>query len=114
MRGCAAPPICYNGEKRVLCLSTKIHAAGDPRFKEDTMLLSEIRSYWDRRAEGYSLTIHQQLAGEVGAFFRRVLKDCAPAGTICAVSMWLRPRLLLHLRRRRATTSPPWTIPKGC
>lgn len=80
MRGCAAPPICYNGEKRVLCLSTKIHAAGDPRFKEDTMLLSEIRSYWDRRAEGYSLTIHQQLAGEVGAFFRRVLKDCAPAG----------------------------------
>jgi ubiquinone/menaquinone biosynthesis C-methylase UbiE len=44
------------------------------------MRLSEISSYWDRRAAGYSLTIHQQLCGEVGAFFRRALKDSAPAG----------------------------------
>ncbi|NLA87905.1 MAG: class I SAM-dependent methyltransferase, partial [Clostridiales bacterium] len=44
------------------------------------MLLKQIGSYWDTRAEGYSLTIHEQLETETGARFRRVLREGAPGG----------------------------------
>lgn len=42
------------------------------------MHLKEIASYWDSRAEGYSLTIHEELKSEVGTCFRNRLRTGAP------------------------------------
>ncbi len=44
------------------------------------MHLPQIATYWNSRAEGYSDTIHQQLAGEEGEHCRNVLRACAPTG----------------------------------
>jgi len=44
------------------------------------MYLNEICEYWNSRAEGYSITIHEQLKTEVGAYFREMLKKNAPKG----------------------------------
>lgn len=44
------------------------------------MYLQQIGTYWDTRAEGYSMTIHEQLAGEEYSFFRNLLRSCAPKG----------------------------------
>ena len=44
------------------------------------MLLDRVAAYWDRRAEGYSMTVHEELAGPVGAFFEDALRDALPPG----------------------------------
>lgn len=44
------------------------------------MYLNQIGTYWDSRAEGYSTTIHQQLAGETHAQSLHLLLQNAPAG----------------------------------
>ncbi|NLV86561.1 MAG: methyltransferase domain-containing protein [Clostridiales bacterium] len=44
------------------------------------MYLQQIGTYWDTRAQGYSMTIHEQLEGEEYSFFSNLLKTCAPAG----------------------------------
>ncbi|MCI2105441.1 MAG: methyltransferase domain-containing protein [Intestinimonas sp.] len=44
------------------------------------MYLNRIASYWDTRAEGYSLTIQEQLAGSECDLFRALLRRHAPAG----------------------------------
>lgn len=44
------------------------------------MYLQQIGTYWDTRAEGYSMTIHEQLAGSEYSFFRNLLRSCAPKG----------------------------------
>lgn len=42
------------------------------------MFLDEIASYWDRRADGYSDSIHEEMAGETGRQFRRRLCEALP------------------------------------
>jgi ubiquinone/menaquinone biosynthesis C-methylase UbiE len=44
------------------------------------MYLEQIGAYWDTRAEGYSLTIHEQFETSVGEYFRDLLKNSAPGG----------------------------------
>jgi len=44
------------------------------------MYLKQIASYWDSRAEGYSLSIHEQLGSDAGVYYRDKLKCCAPSG----------------------------------
>lgn len=44
------------------------------------MYLKQIGTYWDARAEGYSATIHEQLASGEDKFFREMLRSCAPSG----------------------------------
>ena len=42
------------------------------------MLLKQIGNYWDLRAQGYSLTINEQLQTETGVYFKRALREGAP------------------------------------
>lgn len=44
------------------------------------MYLPEIGTYWDTRAEGYSQTIHEQIADGQDDYFRELLRSCAPSG----------------------------------
>lgn len=44
------------------------------------MYLNEICEYWNSRAEGYSITIHEQLKTDVGQYFREMLEKNAPKG----------------------------------
>lgn len=44
------------------------------------MYLSQIGTYWDSRAEGYSMTIHQQLKSNEYGYFRDMLRRGAPQG----------------------------------
>ena len=44
------------------------------------MLLDQIGAYWDDRADGYSLTIHEQLKGDTAQQFRRLFRRIAPKG----------------------------------
>lgn len=46
----------------------------------DRMLLEDIAAYWDLRAEGYSQSIHEELAGGVGVFYNDMLCEVLPAG----------------------------------
>lgn len=43
------------------------------------MYLIEIGGYWDKRARGYSQTIHKQLASREYEYYRGVLRENAPA-----------------------------------
>ena len=44
------------------------------------MYLNQISKYWDTRAEGYSQTIHQQLAGSDHQTYAHILEEFAPTG----------------------------------
>ncbi|NLW65795.1 MAG: class I SAM-dependent methyltransferase [Clostridiales bacterium] len=44
------------------------------------MYLNQIGTYWDSRAEGYSMTIHQQLKSNEYSYFRDMLRRGAPQG----------------------------------
>lgn len=44
------------------------------------MYLEQISKYWNTRAEGYSKTIHQQLAGDECQIFEHILVKSAPTG----------------------------------
>ncbi|MEG1165841.1 MAG: class I SAM-dependent methyltransferase, partial [Oscillospiraceae bacterium] len=44
------------------------------------MYLKQIGTYWDTRAEGYSITIHEQFENGEDNFFRNMLRSCAPSG----------------------------------
>lgn len=44
------------------------------------MYLNQISNYWDTRAEGYSISIHKQLAGQECQKFAEILRTAAPAG----------------------------------
>jgi SAM-dependent methyltransferase len=44
------------------------------------MLLDDIAAYWDSRADGYSQSIHEELAGETGIFFEGILRQALPEG----------------------------------
>lgn len=44
------------------------------------MLLDKIGQYWDTRAEGYSISIHNQLEGGVGEHYRALLREAKPEG----------------------------------
>lgn len=42
------------------------------------MLLNEIAAYWDTRAEGYSISIHEQLGGKMGEYYLELLRRVKP------------------------------------
>ena len=44
------------------------------------MQLDRIAAYWDLRADGYSATIHEELAGAAGETFRSALRAAMPKG----------------------------------
>jgi len=44
------------------------------------MLLDDIAAYWDSRADGYSQSIHEELAGKTGIFFEGILRQALPEG----------------------------------
>lgn len=46
------------------------------------MYLNQIGQYWDTRAKGYSLTIHEQLKNPVCEDFRCLLRNSAPVGEV--------------------------------
>ncbi len=45
-----------------------------------TMLLDEIGQYWDTRAEGYSISTNNQLAGNAADRYRELLRQARPEG----------------------------------
>jgi ubiquinone/menaquinone biosynthesis C-methylase UbiE len=45
------------------------------------MYIDEIGRYWDSRADGYSITIHEEFDAGVGEKFGRILQESAPEGT---------------------------------
>ena len=45
----------------------------------ETTLLQTVSGYWDQRAEGYSMDVQEQLAGETGENWLGTVEQLAPA-----------------------------------